>query len=539
VPVSAGRRYHAPQENGGVFAEPPLPRMQRVLAEGSWERSLSPTLELCGRPLREIRQLARNSALQAAQAYHAANGEPVPSAADCRILAAGHQPEIVHPGVWIKHFALRGLASAAGLTPLNLIVDNDTVKATSLPVPHWRHSSELESYRIEKITFDTWPGETPYEEYAVRNEEDFISLPRRIAEATLSWAFTPLINDYWAHVMRHAERTPLLGERLVAGRRALERSWGCHNLEVPVSRLCGTEAFAWFVAHLFHDHLRFHGLYNETVQEYRRVNGLRSRNHPVPNLATDGEWREMPLWAWRAGDRRRGRLFVRDAGERFELRVENQEWPRLPKSVAAFVKTWQQLHREGFKIRSRALTTTLFARLFIAEAFIHGIGGGKYDELTDELLRQFYGIQPPPLLVLSATLLLPFSGFLATPEQRCELGHELRDLNWNPQRHLQQPVDPRAAALAGQKLAILDGLAGGHSADLDQHRQLQQVTEELRGFVAPTLQAKRDALQRINAEIHANAILKRRDYAFCLYPEALLRPFCRQFLAAGSGGVWG
>src|SRR5262249_2863990 len=46
-------------------------------------------------------------------------------------------------------------------------------------------------------------------------------------------------------------------------------------------------------------------------------------------------------------------------------------------------------------------------RLFLADLFVHGIGGGKYDEITDELVRRFYGGEPPDFLVLSATLWLP------------------------------------------------------------------------------------------------------------------------------------
>ncbi len=35
----------------------------------------------------------------------------------------------------------------------------------------------------------------------------------------------------------------------------------------------------------------------------------------------------------------------------------------------------------------RALTTTLFLRTFIADLFIHGIGGGQYDRLTDRIVE--------------------------------------------------------------------------------------------------------------------------------------------------------
>ena len=40
----------------------------------------------------------------------------------------------------------------------------------------------------------------------------------------------------------------------------------------------------------------------------------------------------------------------------------------------------------------------------------------------------------------------------------------------------------------------------------------------------------RQELARVDAELQANAVLRRRDYAFCLYPEAALRPFCASLL---------
>jgi hypothetical protein len=35
-------------------------------------------------------------------------------------------------------------------------------------------------------------------------------------------------------------------------------------------------------------------------------------------------------------------------------------------------------------------------------------------------------------------------------------------------------------------------------------------------------------------QLRINAVLQRRDYSFCLYPESVLRPFCTQFLHDNS-----
>ena len=58
----------------------------------------------------------------------------------------------------------------------------------------------------------------------------------------------------------------------------------------------------------------------------------------------------------------------------------------------------------------------MYARLFLCDLFIHGIGGGKYDEVTDNIIRRYYGVEPPAYLVLSATLHLPLPHHPARPE---------------------------------------------------------------------------------------------------------------------------
>ena len=51
------------------------------------------------------------------------------------IYLAGHQPQMFHPGVWFKNFALGELARRHGATAVNLIVDNDMLSDASLRVP--------------------------------------------------------------------------------------------------------------------------------------------------------------------------------------------------------------------------------------------------------------------------------------------------------------------------------------------------------------------------------------------------------------------
>jgi len=544
-------RLRAPSQDGAVLAEPSLDAVGELLTEN--RRRLAHALEgFPGSSFEEWRRRGRLEAVAVAQQYLRRAGEPVPAVASASLLMAGHQPELFHPGVWVKNFALHRLAHQHGATAVNLVVDNDTVKSTLLRVPT-TEDQHPDLFRMTSVPLDRWEGEVPYEERGVRDEAMFASLPERLAPLVKHWSFDPMLPAFWEDVRRQAQRTPLLGERLAAARRGWERRWGSHNLELPVSLLCQSESFAGFACHLLANLPRFHAIYNDAVHGYRAKYGLRSQNHPVPDLAVEGDWLEVPLWAWRAGDTRRGRLFAHHTANAIELRAGNEPWPTIPTTSAlstqhsalstqhsplstqhsplttSMIAAWQNLEPGGFKVRSRALTNTLYARVFLSDLFVHGIGGGKYDELTDEIIRRYYGFEPPRFLVLSATLLLPLPRLPARVDTCKRVAHELRDLHWNPQRHLADH-DARAEELAQQKRAWIARDAKDCPERRERFRALRELNEQLHPYVAAREQTAAEELVRCDQQLAANEVLERRDYAFCLYPEARLRAFCARFL---------
>jgi hypothetical protein len=535
VPVNRSR-LRAPREDSCVLAEPPLSEIGRLLSDNQ-NRLNSPSLRILGRPLDGLRRDIRFEILGTAHEYMRQAGQPADSAPRpfplTPLFLAGHQPELFHAGVWCKNFALHGLASQHGAAAINLIVDNDTVKSTALHLP------EIESLdpshpavHRATIPFDHWLGELPYEENSVQDEELFANFAERTMAVCRSWPYTPLLPRFWQQACLQARRTPLLGERLAAARRTIERQWNCQNLELPVSKLSQTESFAWFAVHLLADLPRFHETYNAAVRDHRKQHGVRSKNHPVPDLAAEGEWLEVPLWAWRGGERHRQRLFARRNQGTIDLRAGNDAWPRLPdpNDPGQCVGAWQELEPRGFKARPRALTMTMFSRLFVGDLFIHGVGGGKYDELTDEIIRRFYGIEPPAFLILTATLLLPLPAFSAKVEQQRELHRTLRKLHYNSQRYVPWANSESGNRLVDEKLQWINMQPANRQERRERFETLRALNEKMWPFVADR---KRDAqahLAQVEAQLHANAILQRREYAFCLFPEQKLRGFYSQFL---------
>src|SRR5690606_35075544 len=65
------------------------------------------------------------------------------------------------------------------------------------------------------------------------------------------------------------------------------------------------------------------------------------------------------------------------------------------------------LRQAGRRLAPRALTLTLFARLMLADNFVHGIGGGRYDQVLERLIERHLGLQAPRFAVTTATLHFP------------------------------------------------------------------------------------------------------------------------------------
>src|SRR5262249_7797468 len=288
VPVSRVRTLRAPAGDGAVVAEPPLSAVGTLLEEN--RRRLDRAGGAFLRPDRnQLRRSARREVIEAAKQHLSQFGEPPPGTAADSIIMAGHQPELFHPGVWVKSFALSGLARQHGLTPINLIVDNDTIKSTAIRMPGCDESG---TGHLVSVPFDRWSGETPWEHRGVADPDVFAPFPERVAAELRGWHYEPLLPAYWRQVRRLIREQPTMGACLAAARRDLERSWGCHNLEVPVSAVCCTETFAYFACQLVAELPRFHATYNEVLAAYRSAQGIRSPGRPVPDLGADGDWLE-------------------------------------------------------------------------------------------------------------------------------------------------------------------------------------------------------------------------------------------------------
>jgi hypothetical protein len=461
------------------------------------------TVEIGGMGLGDLRRRARAEALTLAAAYTRALGIDAPEGSGDLLLCTGHQPLLVHPGVWIKYLAMARLVPRGGVG-LNLIVDSDALDEVAAEVP--RNNGRL--YRARVVLAGSAPS-VPAESVPAPSASQWRTFVAAI-DAHLATINEPAVAEAWARARAVAPPPTHLGlaGAVTAVRRSLEgpRPY----LDLPVSRLARGDAFRRFALAILGDARRFADVYNACLASYREHYGIRTGAQPFPDLAVDGVRVETPFWFVAGGTRVPLWLDVRDG----RLFADGDAVGRLPAdpSDAAFAAA----------IRPRALTLTAFARLAIADLFIHGVGGGRYDRATDAIVREFFGIDPPAYAAATATLFLPFSSGGRADEERRRLQRQLLDLQHNPDRFLSGDGPHRR--LVEEKWDLIRRLDGARSMTRRERRQatqrIREINLSLQIAVADRVADVQEALRRVDARDQDADVTEYRGYPFLLFSIA-------------------
>jgi hypothetical protein len=183
-----------------------------------------------------------------------------------------------------------------------------------------------------------------------------------------------------------------------------------------------------------------------------------------------------------------------------------------------------ELASAGIKLRTRAMTTTLFARLVLSDLFLHGIGGAKYDQVTDEIVRLFFGFEPPEFATVSATLRLPIAEEVVASSQIGQWEQRRRELRYHPEQFIEAngeasngKADNVAELIATKRRWVQTAKTPQNARE--RHRAIVAANRAMQSFLTPLreqVERERDALQNRR---RSEAILKSREYSFCLHPR--------------------
>lgn len=549
-------QYRAPSGDRQSLVVPPLTdSIQRIrsgknhqaagASSAARQDSTRSKLQLGHWPLDRVRALARSEALQAAirhtSAYRDLWFDQVPyqeQGTSQAWVVAGHQPELFHPGVWFKNFVLSHAANHTGIVPLNLVIDNDSCRAPAISVLTRFGSSSGDVLRTESVMFDAPTPAVAWECRPIVDPSTFDSFPARVQHSLVQDIQQPMVDRLWHHARTAARRTGRLGLAIAEARHALEGELGLRTLELPLSQLCQQESFARFSLEILRNLPRFQQIYNAQRAAYRVVNHIRSESHPVPALSTRHGWLEAPWWVYRSDNPTRKRLFAKLQGN--DLLLSDQAgWQATiegPLDEEDAVAQWQEFATDGVLLRPRALITTMFVRLVVSDLFMHGIGGGKYDQMTDAIIEDYFDIEPPAMCVATATMHLPLQqrslrGTLADNDAAVHRELEtMRRLRYHAEEHVSNP-DEETQRLLQAKRDLMRAIPP-RGEKWQWHRQITQVNQRLAQLNQASIQSCEARLQELAIEERQLKLARSREFSFCLFELPYVADALKKLAAA-------
>lgn len=428
------------------------------------------------------------------------------------LIATGHQAELHHSGVWVKNVLIDALARKLNGKAFHFSVDTDEPKHLSL---RWPGGSVALSDDVN-LSAKAWS--------ALLNcpsRQHLQNVANQLQDAARDWMFEPVIPEFFASMQKTCRSCSALPRALSDSQHELDASLGLQYDAQMASPICSSEPYLVFAHHIMARADAFAADYNASLEQFRHENGIRTPGRPMPNLAVSLDWIEVPFWLDDLRNQTRSRAKVELQGGSYCLRCANggsfvfnrdaEGW-----DAAAKLKSWLEGHR--LRISPRALTLTAVLRLLVADQFVHGIGGGQYDQVLDELIWRHFKLEPPRFSVTTATLIFPDAVGVPRACVSCveQEGHRLRH-----------------NLLGEQKLQLVQAIADAPRKSIERSRLFHRM-HEMQDVVATTHPALRQwnaRLAEVQQKVQVEKTLFDRELFYAIQPAGRLREMIERYRA--------
>lgn len=410
---------------------------------------------------------------------------------DKPIIITGHQCGLWHPGILIKDFAASQAAEQLNAQWLHLVVDQDAHDSSVLDWPVLR-GDVLETHKLVLWEDDASVRGVPTVACPAVTVEDVVQRIQDFARQHGMHGAIDCFASAWQRAGEVACQT--LAEQWAVVTASMLEPWCGDVAMLHVSDLEGWEPYERSLLNLIEDATTSIKRYNDAVQ-----------SHPSAGLAmlqVGREHVELPLWAIREGEPRR------------------RVWADSSDTTAAMVlDDGREVDRSQWSILPRALMLTASLRTAgqgCCDVFIHGTGGGAYDEVMEQWLRSWVSdLTMSPKAVVTADVRLNWSG-VAKAGSAC-----LRRAQWRV-HHLPHNMD-RELELKGPRIDEKRHILLHMDDDRDRQRRatlfrrLHEINRTLALEHRDILEDAQEEVRRCQRGLANRQAAMRRDWPWLAY----------------------
>jgi hypothetical protein len=473
------------------------------------------------------RGISRRELSTAAIRYTRQIGLRTEELAECKhIIVTGHQPLWRHCGVLAKDIIADRFANETGGIALHLVLDHDIVE-TSMVLP------ELDSagfMRFQAIPLECSRQNMPLELRPApcgRELDSFINSVTKLKKSLCSEIWRSSLHRFYEYL----DSCRNIADLVTLLQAVVYQSLGLELIYLPVSLLSDSASFKTFVCSIVCDAVNFADAYNQGILSRIHTQNLNAAQTLRPlEIDRRNNDAELPFW------------LMFKTGIRVPLQVEckNNNIILLANSaiLGAFdlsnaddnkQQLFEILNAYNCVIRPKAVTLDLFARLYLADWFVHGVGGGKYASITDNIIRKYFNLANLHFGVATATLTLPTesnTNWLNLTESQFEL--QLRKLKFNPEIFIEYSNRNIASvkSLIDVKKQLIDTAGNPRASTFEKNRawqNLAKINAELLEYVGHGFKNMLLDGDIRNKYIASGKVMRSREFFFGLFPEKSIK----------------
>jgi hypothetical protein len=505
-----------PEEKNTIFVSPDFTGWPSLLLENTL--ILQKHLDL-SKPRRELLDIAEN--------YTQAITLTSPSKNTIKnIIATGHQPTWHHCGILAKNLITACFAENTGGCSIHLVLDHDACD-TALVFPQIDNSG---TWHFDKIAIEHGQNLLPLELRPPPPQEKIEKLINSIAHLLPNQFCSNIWSEYLKHKAGKMPSFRNIADFITCFQSTLNSALGFNMMYLPVSQLSESDAFLDFAASIIADSLNFVRSYNNAISRHIEEKKLHS-SETIRLLTVDYSENlvELPFWLL-PPDGERMPLYVKTdkSGKiRFGETFVNVDSPKNLKNA---------IRQSNCRLRPKAVTLTLFTRLFLADWFVHGIGGALYENITDHILNEYYKIKNLRFGVSTATMTLPiFEHTNSTTESIAELKHSLQKAKHNPERFINEYLinkEPVISLLAEKKRLVQTAKDRSLSPETRKSAftLIFSVNKNLAKYAGEKLHSLDKKIKLVQNRIQSDHVLNYREYFFGLFPEKILKDVTQKIM---------
>ncbi len=441
---------------------------------------------------------------------------------DCEyIIATGHQANWHHCGILAKDAAAWSLARSCAGTCLHLVLDHD-ISNTALMLPRCHEDGQ---WNIERIEMEPATVSMPAELRLMSKPDTVAAF---IGKVISTWPDS-LCGRLWSATQVDniiaKSRFTTLPELITYLHAVLTVSLGLDILYLPVSKMANSEAFLGFVVSLILDAERFVFCYNRAIEQQRDALSIAGhRTVRLLNIDREGSI-ELPFWLIdRAGCRTS--LYVGTKDNKTIQISRGSEYLGVitcDNSDGIITQLRKILISHKLRLRPKAISLTLFVRVFFADWFVHGIGGAGYESITDRIIENYFAIPRLDFGVATATILLSDENSKWISDESLEdLKRQSRKLKYNPEtfiepsERLKEPV----RTLIARKRRLFFIAAKSSVSNLEKcscYKDITQINDTLAGYSSRSSRIIEEEIAIRQRQEQSSRIMESREYFFGLF----------------------